>query len=169
MKTINKNWLWVIGGLMLLNIALLSFIWIKKPNYNPPSFLEGKLNFSESQKQEFENLKADHKSKMKGLTAEVDLLKDKLYSNFSTSGLTNAEIKELTIQLGQQKAESDFLTYQHLKEVRGICTPEQQQEFDKLISEIVRGIDRRMPPPPPGDNRPMRGEEPPEGRRPPPR
>ncbi|MDP5122141.1 MAG: Spy/CpxP family protein refolding chaperone [Spirosomaceae bacterium] len=168
MKTINKNWLWVIGGLMLLNIALLTFIWIKKPNHEPPEFLKEKLGFSEIQKEQFETLKGQHQVQMQGIKVEMERLRDKLYGNFSTVNFTDSQVQELTNQIGEKKAEGDFLTYEHFQEVRKICTPEQQREFDKLISEIVRGIDSQMPPPP-DRNQEGRGGGPPEGRRPPPR
>jgi hypothetical protein len=167
MRTINRNWLWVIGGMMLLNIALLTFIWVEKPERNPPPFLEEKLKFSQNQHKQFESLKNEHRSKMEGIKTDIERLKDKLYGNFSSTDFTDEEARKLAKQIGQKKAESDFLTYQHFQEVREICTREQQQEFDKLISDLVRSMDG--PKPPRGSRPEGRREGPPEGRMPPPR
>ena len=165
MKTINKNWLWVIGGLLLLNVSLLAFIWIKKPDHKPPPFLEEKLAFTADQQQQFEKLRNSHMREMDRLRKDIDALRDELYG---TSGSSDEKVREITTQLGNKKAEGDLLTYRHFQEVRAICTPEQQQEFDKLINEIVRGMNGR-PIPPQGERGGQgRGDGPPEGRRPPP-
>ncbi|MDP5140489.1 MAG: hypothetical protein NWP83_08470, partial [Spirosomaceae bacterium] len=93
MKTINKNWLWVIAGLLLLNVTLLGFIWIKKPNAQPPTFLEEKLNFSAEQKQQFEELKAEHRSSMESIKNEIDVLKEEMYVGFPEKTITASTLE----------------------------------------------------------------------------
>lgn len=167
MNTINKNWLWVIGGLLLLNISLLAFIWIKKPDHKPPAFLEEKLNLSADQNEQFEAARDEHRAKMEGIREQIDILKDEMYVNLPKEKFSMEEVEDTALKIAAKKAESDVLTFQHFKNLREICTPEQQREFDQLINEIVRGMDRPMPPPGQGssDNR---GDGPPGGRRPPP-
>lgn len=168
MRTIHKNWLWVIGGLLLLNISLLAFIWIKKPDHKPPPFLEEKLNLSDSQKERFEQFRKEHRSKMDDIKEEIDTLKDELYAHFPKEGYSTKEVEGIARKLGAKKAEADVLTFQHFKNLREICTPEQQQEFDQLINEVVRGMGSPMPPRGERERR-KRRDGPPEGRRPPPR
>lgn len=140
MNTINKNWLWVIGGLLLLNITLLGFIWVKKPNHEPPPFLEEKLNLTEDQKEQFERLKAEHMDGMKELESDINRLRDKLYEDFSDEKLSDSEVKKISQELGELRAKGDFLTYQHFQDVLAICNSDQQEKFGELVTEIVRGM-----------------------------
>ncbi|MFT6205909.1 MAG: hypothetical protein ACI9V1_001380 [Spirosomataceae bacterium] len=146
MKTINKNWFWVIGGLLLLNISLLGFIWIKKPNRQPPPFLEEKLNFSVQQKQQFEELKAEHRSSMESIKNEIDALKEEMYAGFPEQTLSKNTLEALAAKIGAKKTESELLTFNHFQELQKICDAEQRKLLGEVINEIVNGIDRPMPP-----------------------
>jgi Spy/CpxP family protein refolding chaperone len=168
MKIINKNWLWIIGGILLINISLLAFILLGGPRHQPPDFLLEKLNFSEEQKEKFGELKVEHRSIMNRQRAEIDALKDNLYENFSSKSFTDEEARKITKKIGQREAEGDLLTFQHFREIRNMCTPEQQGKFDRLINEIVRGMNGPIPPTR-GSNDRRRREEDPGGGKPPPR
>lgn len=171
MKTINKNWLWVIGGLLLLNITLLGFIWVKKPNRQRPAFLEERLNFSADQKQQLEKLKDEHMDGMKVIKNEIDDLKEELYAGFPEQTLSEDMVEALTAKIGIKKAEAELLTFSHFQELQKICTPEQQKLLGETINDIVKGIDQSVPPnrgqgDMSGPPRPPRGER--EGGMPPP-
>jgi Spy/CpxP family protein refolding chaperone len=164
MKTINKNWLWVIAGILLVNVSLLAFILLGGPRHQPPDFLLEKLNFSEEQKEKFGELKGEHRSTINRQRSEIDALKDKLYENFSSKSFTDEEARKITKKIGQREAEGDLLTFQHFREIRNMCTPEQQGKFDRLINEIVRGMNGPIPPTRGSNDRRAKREGLPEGR-----
>lgn len=161
---------------MLLNICLLVFIWVKKPNRNPPTFLEENLGFSEQQKNGFEVLRNEHREQTNAIKTDINSLKDELYSNFGDEGIDEEKAKGIAQKIGTKKAEADLITFRHFKAIRKICTPEQQKKLDEIINELVRRMTEQPMPPnerngkerPPHGKRPPNGDGPPDGMPPPP-
>lgn len=154
MKTINTKWLWVLGAMLLLNLALLLTLLLGQKEgrqAGPSPYLEETLNFDQHQRQEFQELRTAHHQKMRALNEQVRALKDQLFENLA---IENAPVDSLTKEIGQRVAEIDKITFEHFSQVRELCNEEQKQIFDeKILSVIKQGR-----PDGPGAGRPPRGE-----------
>lgn len=163
--------LYIITGLLLLiNVATLGFIWYTsfklrvEPPLNPPrpdssnSFLADELRFTGEQAQKFESLKKEHRQGVQNIMLQTKGLKDQLFDCIKTGD--DVKAKELAQKLSENNKAMELLTYEHFKEVRKICSDEQKVKFDKILIELVRGLEAQSPPP--------QGERPPQGDRPPP-
>lgn len=170
----------LVGVLLLINIATLGFIWYTTVNVkaelekHPPrpdnkgSFLADELGFTGEQLNRFDTLKREHHQGVQKIMEQTKELKDQLFECIKTGD--DAKAKELAGKLSENNKAMELLTYEHFKEVRNICNENQKIKFDRILVDLVRGLEAQSPPPmgapPPGDRRPP-GDRPPPGERPP--
>lgn len=163
MKTINTKWLWGIASLLALNLVLLLSMFFmgnseKRPKPSP--FLEEALHFTEPQTREFHALRKEHHQKMMERNEEIRKLKDRFFEGI-TRDVPKVETDAINQKIGELVAEIDRITFEHFKEVRALCTPEQEKEFDKIITELLHGGGRQPGQPMPGPPNGKRGPGPP--------
>jgi protein CpxP len=140
--------------LILLN-GVLIFMLIKKPHENKrhqqeKNFLIEELQFTDIQKDKFLSFDTVHRENMMRLEQQIRKQKDVLFNSFS-DGVVN--IDSLALLIGELAGKKDVEIFGFFKSVRKICTKDQQEKFDKIISKALKGgkkgppRDRRMPPP----------------------
>jgi hypothetical protein len=149
--------------LIILN-GVLIFMLVKKPHekgrYHPKgNFLTEQLHFSENQIEKFKTLDTSHRDIMASLDNEVRIQKHIMFNSFAKSSIN---IDSLTQIIGSFEGKKEKEVFRFFKSVRNICTPEQQNNFDKIINEALKGGKPRGPRE--GRNHPPKGE-----RMPPPR
>lgn len=143
--------------LILLN-GVLIFMLIKKPHLNRKenaerSFLIEQLQFSESQQEKFKTLDNIHRDRMMNLEVSIRKQKDILFNSFADETIN---VDSLARVAGNLEIKKELEVFNFFKEVRKICTPEQQNKFDAIIKEAIRGGDSR--PPRNNENHPPNGE-----------
>ena len=140
--------------LILLN-GVLIFMLIKKPHENKrhqqeKNFLIEELQFTDIQKDKFLSFDTVHRENMMRLEQQIRKQKDVLFNSFS-DGVVN--IDSLGALIGELEGKKDIEIFSFFKSVRKICTKDQQEKFDKIISKALKGgkkgppRGRRMPPP----------------------
>lgn len=150
-------WL-VILGLLLLNLTLLGWIWFSPQNnlrlggQSPGDFLEQQLKFTTKQKEQFKLLREDHHRKTQTIRDTIRLLKKEFFGKLKKP-LSDAEIAHETAAIAQKMATIDKITFRHFRDIRQICTPQQQDKFDNMVDELLRhlGSEGRGGPPPRGE------------------
>ena len=154
MKTISP---WIFAGLVIMNIALLVFIWMGHPRggapfLHPPfgapqngarlqHILESKLNFDENQKQTYQELIHEHRKQIDSLHQAIKEAKRDLYSK----GLSQNDsiIAQKQNQIANLIAKQEQINFEHFRKVRDkICNPRQQRELDNMISEVLEQVSR---------------------------
>ena len=133
--------------LIVLN-GVLIFMLIKKPHQNrehPPqrTFLTKQLQFSEKQKEVFENLDEIHRETMMDLDEKIRKQKDVLFNSFGDDTI-NAD--SLIIKNGDLQIKKEKEVFRFFKSVRKICTPKQQEKFDEIIDKALKGAGGERPP-----------------------
>lgn len=136
--------------LVVLNIALL-FLLIKPTGGFEPkhAFLTEELQFTDAQIESFRLLDRSHRATMRSFDRNIRQLKDQLFQSFSD---TLTDPKSIARDIGDLEVKKDLELYRFFTEVRKICTPEQVQKFDKIISQALKGgpkgpPQQRRPPP----------------------
>jgi protein CpxP len=128
---------------------------IKKPHENKrhqqeKNFLIEELQFTDIQKDKFLSFDTVHRENMMRLEQQIRKQKDVLFNSFS-DGVVN--IDSLAVLIGELAGKKDVEIFGFFKSVRKICTKDQQEKFDKIISKALKGgkkgppRGRRMPPP----------------------
>jgi Spy/CpxP family protein refolding chaperone len=157
-------------GLVIINVLLLTFVWLGKdgrgqrgPGSGGGKFLEEQLGLTADQKQKVRSFRDTHFKLVESLREQSKETRDELHDLIKSP---NSEVKAqaLASQLGQIQSQIEFSTFKHFSDIRSICNEQQQQIFDNTILNILRG--QGVPEGPKGDRPPPR--EGPEGRRPPP-
>lgn len=144
----NKVLVTIIGILLLANIAMLVFFisGMKKPDREPrpdqknshtmESFLQSRIGFNEQQIDQFNTLKEEHHQRLFPLFEDVRITKDQFFIRVKDS-LSASYLDSLALQIGEKQKNLDRQVYEAIRQVRSMCTPQQQIAFDSLLPKIA--------------------------------
>ena len=140
----NKTVGWLIGILILANIATLMFFWIghlkNQKNHSPKEFLAKSLHFSESQKNAYFELAKDHNESANKIREQIKINKEELFQLLKSEKIDDSIKKNAALKISISIQALDMLTFEHFKKVRALCTEEQKPKFDELIQKMVNSV-----------------------------
>lgn len=138
-------------GLIILNIGIISFLYISRSNSNPndnrrpKDIIIEKLHFDTNQIKKYEIFIEAHKNYIDSLNTNNKKLKAELYSKLKLQNI-NEKIKDSLIELtlvNQKRIEE--ANFKHFQDIKNICTKSQLEDFnilteelEKLFSNIIR-------------------------------
>ncbi|WP_421796451.1 hypothetical protein [Haliscomenobacter sp.] len=135
--------------LFVLNVVSLGLLLrMNRPHDRPnrPSaaaeFLMRELKFNPAQRDEYQQLIKQHRSKMQEIEAERVELRHDLFA-----GIAQNDTAALA-GLRQLEGEAELATFQHFQVVRRLGNAEQKQRFDQIIQEVMRKMAPRGRPHP---------------------
>jgi periplasmic protein CpxP/Spy len=155
MKTITKNkwFLFLLGFLFLANIALLLSFFVfgersdgdknKGNTSNTKGYLSKELQLTKEQDAEFNQMKEEHFRNMKPLWSEIRQTKDSLFRQMNNPAFDDSAIAAFTSRIATKNKKADEMMFRHFRELRKLCTPEQQQKFDTLIPQMLNRMGSR--------------------------
>ena len=140
----NKVLLFIVAILLLANIAMLFyFLWVREParknsrgdrQKSPMTeFLQTKIGFNTDQMAAFEKIRQQHRQKMKPLFEDIKTAKVQFYGFLTNAVINDSTQNKSATLIGEKQKLLDLQTFQNFKEIRGLCTPEQQPKYDSLI------------------------------------
>lgn len=171
----SKTTKWLVGlvaVLMVVNIALLATIWLKRNGTTGPpafkgnarDFLVDTLSLNDSQVRNFDSLRQAHFKKIDDDKRKLLFLRDRLFALLSEKDTSRikTQIKDFLQQkIGEVQADIDLETFRHFYQLRSTLNEQQKQRFDSVIQNVLRTLDPRGN----GPGGPMPHEAPPdEGR-----
>ena len=131
---------------MLANIALLAyFLWFKpeqrnkRPDKNRDMMaysLENEVGFDQAQMKKYQQLKEEHKAKIKPMFEDMHATKMKFYK-YLQQPPDDSIINNLATAIGEKQKNIDVQIFHHFNELRAVCTQQQQPRFDSLIQRVV--------------------------------
>jgi len=152
--------------LAVLNAATLAFIWLQRPagagpqkgsGEDPAVLLARQLGFSQQQQQQFEELRALHQIQMKIWGDSLKTLKERQYSLLISHDPVGAGA---VIQaIGEVHRQIEQVTFDHFSRALQLCTPQQRQQYEKMLYRAITDIPRQTRDQPRND----RGQNPPAG------
>jgi len=155
-----------VGGLIIVNLALLGFLFFAKPSRpddmppggrpafageGPKQIIIDRLHFDTEQVVQYETLIRQHQDAVRETDMQIREAKNNLYATLST-GDTHAK-DSLQNQLAQLQKQIETAHYSHFEGIKKICRPEQLTYFNELTKDLARFFtpQRNGPPPPPKD------------------
>jgi periplasmic protein CpxP/Spy len=138
MKSNRLKYLVVIA--LLVNVVTLLFFWYNHPppNQNPPAragqLLIEELKLDEKQQAMFQTLRKVHHQTHDSLLQIIANQRQVLYHQKQIANDTIIQ------KIGHLQEEIERITYKHFKDVRKICTPQQQVQLDVLLEKTVQNI-----------------------------
>lgn len=174
MATKNKIWWLIILLLLVANTVTLVLFWTGR-NQQPPQqgpapqllaeFLTKELQLDSVQQQQYQQLIQAHRSAAAPLRQRIVDLKDSLFLLLKQGNPSDTAKGAATAKIAATTQQLERLHIDHFQQVRAICTPAQQQQFDNLLHDIVRRLSMQPPGRPNQNGRPPMG--PPPGKGPP--
>ncbi len=171
----NKRWLAiVIAVLLIANVATLVLLWSNSKSGSnkedaPPQgqvfeYVVKELQLNQQQQDAYAKLRTEHQQGQRLISDSIRNVKDSFFALLKDPAVPDSVVAASSRKAAEMEQQLELLTFKHFQKVRAICTPEQQQKFDKIIEDVLRRMARpRGGPPPPG-----RGGHGPEGMPPPP-
>ncbi len=144
--------------MLIANIAMLSFfIWNKdggKPGKRPDrkemisNFLQKEIGFNQQQLQQYDTLSDKHREHIKEMFEKLRGTKDKQFAQLAAGDFSDSIINSVADQSAESQKIMEVQMFNHLKNIRMLCTPEQLPKFDSLFIKILnkRGGEGRKKP-----------------------
>lgn len=137
-----KFYLLLISGLLLSNIALIVFAFLKpghkhdRDHDRPRNIVIDRLELDPQQIQKYDVLIHDHRKKIKESDKQIHRLKNELYQLLADSILSEEKKDSLIQMIHQNQEEVEHTHFLHFLDIKALCKPEQIPEFNKLAKEI---------------------------------
>jgi periplasmic protein CpxP/Spy len=165
----NRILIWSVILLVIVNVAVLVTIWLThhrpKPDRGTPAdFLIKELGLNNEQQGKLRSLAKEHHEQSMQIRGQIKEARHDLFKLLRQTDVSDSSKKAAADNVAKSLEQLDLLTFDHFRQVRAICTPEQQKKFDQIIEEVLEMIATGPPPgrgphngehmPPPGDNMP---------------
>lgn len=154
MRDMTRFWKWMAGLLTLLNLALLITIWKAPaahgpplPDFGPAKRIIHELNFNENQVSNYNKLVEEHRAAMRKLRDEGGLLRNNYFELLKEEHPADSTITLKLAAIARNQEEIEKVTFNHFREVREICTPDQKKKFDEMILDVLRAMGKPKGPP----------------------
>lgn len=156
-NTQNKSKIFVaiIVMLMIANIVLVSLFLMKKdPGKRDKhedrkamisNFLKNEIGFSTAQLQQYDTLSDNHRDNIKKMFDSLRSSKDKQFRQLAAADFTDSVINAVADQSALSQRTMELKMFNHLRNIRLLCTPEQLPKFDSLFPKVLnrRGEGRK--------------------------
>lgn len=138
--------------LALSNILLVVFIASKprdgRPDPDRPKrMVIEKLHFDEQQVAEYQVLIDEHRRQIRELDQQIIALKNELYSHLTEQD-NKAISDSLTAEIAKVQQRIEQVHFAHFTDIKKLCKPEQQPNFEALSQELTKIFAHKLAPPP---------------------
>jgi hypothetical protein len=132
-------------GLVLLNIGIIGFLYLSRPNPNrddnrkkPKDIIIVKLHFDATQEKKYEEIINVYRNKIDSLNNINREIKAELYSQLKQPSVSN-KIKDSLIKLilVNQKIIEET-NFNHFQDIKSICNKSQIDNFNDLTEELEK-------------------------------
>lgn len=145
----------IIVMLMLANIVLVSFFLLKKDTGRRDKhedrkamiagFLKNEIGFSTAQLQRYDTLSNDHRDNIRKMFDSLRSSKDKQFKQLAAGNFSDSVMNTVAEQSAISQKLMELQMFNHLKNIRALCTADQLPKFDSLFVKVLnkRGGDGR--------------------------
>mgnify|MGYP006181155943 CR=1 FL=1 len=135
----SKFYITVIIALLCSNLVLF-FLFIKDPKRHegPKAIIREKLQFDDQQNNQYEKYIYKHRQSINQNELIMSELRSTLFAQLKNNQQDSSKIDSIISVIGQRQMIIEKINYTHFLEIKKICKPEQQQNFDAFTSEIVQ-------------------------------
>lgn len=144
----NRNRLLIIlvAILVVMNVGLLSLLWLSKPDYKRTrgdrerqkrveNYFSKKLDLSEEQERLFEQQRKKHFRETRALIKNIQADREEMITMLQ-NGADSLAIEQVLERINGKNNDVERLNFWHLRNLREICDDNQQKRFDKIMHRI---------------------------------
>ncbi len=144
----SKVLLLIIGILVVANISMLVFfLQEKEPAHKPNSrqdrkayisaFLKNEIGFDTVQLVQYDTLSSMHRKKMGGMFDKLKSNKASQFKQLVAGNFTDSTMNALADSSATTQKAIEIVMFNHLKNIRKLCTPAQEPLFDSLFVKVL--------------------------------
>lgn len=137
----NKStfYIYVIIALLASNVVLF-FLLIKddKTHEGPKEIIREKLQFDDKQNTQYEDYIDAHRRSINQNELIMNELRVELFIQLKHSSQDWSKVDSIIALIGKRQMIIERINYDHFLDIKKICKPEQQSNFDDFTSEIVQ-------------------------------
>lgn len=101
--------------------------------------ISAEFGFSDEQKTRFEQMVKSHREKIEEIEKQERVLINIYFQN-TTFDKKVFSSDTIVTQINQLKGQRIKATYEHLQELKGLCTNKQLEKFDEVLHDIIPGL-----------------------------
>ncbi len=152
----SKVFLTIIGILLVANIALVSFLLLKKdkPKHDKQRpdkktiiahFLKTEIGFDTVQLKQYDTMSDRHKENMKKMMDSLRPPKEKQFKDLAAANFSDSVMNLAATQSAATQMTIELQMFNHMKKIRSLCTPAQLPKFDSTFGKVLtrRSIEGR--------------------------
>ncbi len=147
-KSKTRTLLLIAAILLLANIALLVFcVWMREAPRRSlrgersanglSGFLQKDIGFGPDQMKQFDQLRRDHRNKMRPLFDSLRASKRRFYKLINDQIAGDSVMNSSLAAIGEKQQAIDREVLQHFKAIRNLCTTDQQARYDSLVQRFL--------------------------------
>ena len=139
----------VIVGLIILNLTIISFILVNNVFHNGPSLfpkneeykdvsgiLKKELKLTDTQVEKFQAIRESYFKKEVLLKEIIRNEKDSMNTEMFHKNTNDKTVKLLAKKISDNEYKMEMIRYDQAKEMKAICTSDQQEQLHNLVREI---------------------------------
>ena len=146
-RNTNKILISIIAILLISNMAILTFFLMKKDGGRMEKrpdrktmiadFLKKEIGFNQAQLQQYDTLSDRHRENVKKMFEGLRSSKDKQFKQLTAGDFSDSVINNVADQSAASQKTMELQMFNHLKNIRTLCTPEQLPKFDSLFVKVL--------------------------------
>lgn len=147
--TKNRFYIVVMSCLLVSNLLLIAFITLgkqHKPHERPREIIIRKLNFDNQQIEKYDRLIKTHQRQLREKDEEIFVVKNQLYQLLNTDA-DSLKKDSLIARIAAIQKDIEMIHFDHFRDIKNTCRPEQTEAFDKLAGEIADIFSHKPPGP----------------------
>jgi Spy/CpxP family protein refolding chaperone len=141
----------VVVIIVIINLVLIGFVFwkeIKKPKHEPELYphpeafkdvsgiLKEELNLTAEQTEKIQQLRSDYFEKENSLAKMMKAERDSMNEIMFNRNTDEIKLHQLAHEVAAHEEEMENLRISQAKDLKAICTTEQQEKFEHLVKEI---------------------------------
>jgi len=141
----NKILVIIIAVLLLINIGMIVLIWKGNKTVSfhndfktaMPEFLQTEIGFNSQQMTQYDSLSCAYNDEFKTSMDELRMSRQEEFKQLSGAGFSDSAINSIAIRSVENRKTLEIELLQYAKDIRKICTPDQQAKFDSLLYKVL--------------------------------
>jgi len=145
---------------LIVNAVILTLLWINRASVTHPvksenlpakgpvfEFIIRELNLNKAQQDAYFQLRKAHQDELRPLLDSLDKVRKIFFDLLKDSTADQAKQEAQSAVSMRLHQQVELVNFRHFKQLRSICTNDQQQKFDAIIEEVLKRFANRRPPP----------------------
>lgn len=147
------KWLFVLIGFLIFTNGILLYFNVQNKkevieatsvpakaaqSYNSTAdILEKEVGFNQEQLENYRALRENHLKSIRPLFEQMRTSKAAMYQLLRGGTLNDSTLYAAADLVGKNQEKIEMQTFCHFRDIKALCKPEQQEQFDEFIQDVI--------------------------------